>query len=377
MNVLRAGKSRRSVVIVATLVAALVAALAASTASGTRTKRTATAANGVAQAKAIVSQASKRPTSIGITKPIGKKVPGGKKITYVSCAAITACTIQGTIVAGAAKLLGWSSSTVTTDGSPQQLQNAFDSAIRTGSNGIINTAITRANLETQIQSAKSKGIPVSTCCSTSPPGNGVIYNTSTITQNGKIGKYLAAKVVADTNGKGSALYVNISAFAILGKVGTSFQEWYKKLCPSCKFESTDIPLSGLGKAVPDKIVSFLRSHTKVDHVVMSDLSSLAPGVSAALRAAGLSKVKILGQGGSPSEYQEIRSGTIEAAVPFDFVGVDYQMVDAIARYYAKVPIQLTAPPLWLVTKQNVPKGSGVFPLVANYKAQWLKLWGKK
>ena len=61
-----------------------------------------------------------------------------------------------------------------------------------------------------------------------------------------------------------------------------------------------------------------------------------------MRAAGFSKVKIIGQGGSPSEFQEVRSGTIEALVPFDYVGVDYQMVDSIARFYAKKPIQMTA-----------------------------------
>ena len=162
-HVLSRSTSRRGLALVAALVAVVIAALAASTASGTRTTHAAAAANGVAQAKKIVAQASKRPTSIGITKKIGKKVPKGKKITYVSCAAITACTIQGKIVSAAASLLGWKTTTITTDGSPQQLQNAFDSAIRTGANGIINTAIQRSNLETQIRSAKSKGMRTQPC----------------------------------------------------------------------------------------------------------------------------------------------------------------------------------------------------------------------
>jgi hypothetical protein len=42
-----------------------------------------------------------------------------------------------------------------------------------------------------------------------------------------------------------------------------------------------------------------------------------------------------------------------------------------------VPVQLTAPPLWLITKSNLPAShSAVFPMVADYQSQFKKLWGK-
>jgi hypothetical protein len=50
-------------------------------------------------------------------------------------------------------------------------------------------------------------------------------------------------------------------------------------------------------------------------------------------------------------------------------------VDALARKFAGVPVKLTAPPLWLVTQRNLPTTTGVFPVVAGYKAQSPKLWG--
>ena len=66
-----------------------------------------------------------------------------------------------------------------------------------------------------------------------------------------------------------------------------------------------------------------------------------------------------------------------ALLPFDYYTVDYQMVDALARHFAGVPVQMTAPPEWLMTKANVPSDiSTEFPVIAGYQSQFLKLWGK-
>ena len=36
-----------------------------------------------------------------------------------------------------------------------------------------------------------------------------------------------------------------------------------------------------------------------------------------------------------------------------------------------------APPLWLMTKGNLPANhSTLFPVVENYQSQFMKLWGK-
>jgi ribose transport system substrate-binding protein len=353
------GRPRRAVAIVAVIAAALVAAFAASSASGTR------AQSGLAEANAVAATALKRPTSIGLTTPVGKPIPTGKKVVYISCAAIQACTVHIKFISAAAKALGWSASMITTDGSPQQVQAAFDSALRSGADAIISTGITRANLERQIRDAKAKGVPFATCCTLAPVGDGIIYTTSTVRQNARIGRYLAAYAVSDSKAQGGAVYVNVSAFEILAPVGTSFEFYYKKWCPA------------LGKSVPDTVVSYLRSHPNVNYVVLSVADALAPGLSAALQAAGLAgKVKVIGQGPGLAEFQEIRAGTFAAGVPFDYVTIDWLMMDAIARTFAKVPVKLTAPPLWLVTKANVPSTSGIFPIVADYRKQFLRLWGK-
>jgi ribose transport system substrate-binding protein len=294
---------------------------------------------------------------------------------YISCG-VSVCQLQSQIVAQAAKALGWTTSTVTTDGTPPSVQAAYDTAMRQGANAVVTTAALRAEIASKIPALKAKGVVVSDCCSTDPVASPFIYNTSTPTQAALGGKYLAAEVVADSKGKASTLYVNIPAYTILSSLGATFKSAYQQYCPSCGFASIDVSLTQLAHA-PNLIVSYLRSHPSVKYVALSVANLLDNGLPAALSAAGLSNVKIVGQGGGPTDFQYVASGQELALLPFDYYNVDYQMVDALARHFAGAPVELTPPPMWLVTKANLPTNySSLFPDVTSYQSQFLKLWGK-
>ncbi len=346
-----------------------------SSASGSASNAASSSGANVSAAQAIVTQASQRPTSITVTKPVGKPVPSGKKLVFISCGA-SPCELQGKIVAGAASQLGWTSSTIATNGTPPAIQAAYETAIRDGVDGIVTTAALRAEIQAQVTKLVAKGIPVSDASSTDPIAPPFIYNTSTAPQNARIGKYLAAEIVADSKGKANALYVNLPAYTILAPLGASFASELKQLCPSCGYASIGVPLTQLSNA-SSLIVAYLRSHPSVNYVALSVADALDPGLPAALSAAGLSKVKIVGQGGGPTEFGYVAAGQELALVPYDYYGVDYQMLDALARHFVGAPVQLTPPPLWLITKSNLPADhSTLFPLVADYQSQFLKLWGK-
>jgi hypothetical protein len=352
----------RRAAVLAVIAAALAAAVAAcgsssssssktASTSGTTASTSGTASAGVTQAAQIVAQASQRPTAITVTTPVGKTIPSGKKIVFISCGAAQ-CELQGTIIAQGAAKLGWTSSTIATDGSPAAIQNAFETALRNGANAVILNATLRSEIAPQLAAAQSKGVPMAECCATDPLAPPIIYNTSTAAQSATIGKYLAAEVVADSKGKANTLYVNIPAYTILATLGTQFKTSYDQLCPSCTYASIDVPLTGLANA-------------------------LDPGLPAALSAAGLSNVKIVGQGGGPTSFQYMSQGQELALVPFDYYDVDYMMLDSLARHWAGVPVQLTAPPLWLITKANLPAShTQLFPNVVSYESEFLKLWGK-
>ena len=216
------------------------------------------------KAKAIVEKAETRPTQISQTDPITKPIPSGKKIAYISCG-VTACAQQGKILSEGAAMLGWTVTTINTDGSPEKVNNAFESAIRDGANAVILQAASKAAIAKPLADAKKAGIEFATCCSTDPAGTHVV-NTGTVEQGGRIGQYHAAKMIVDSGGKANVLIVDLPAFQILGAVADKFASTLDEMCPGCKHDKIDIPLTALGKDVPDRIVAYLRSHPNVDYV---------------------------------------------------------------------------------------------------------------
>ena len=334
---------------------------------------------GLTKAQALAKSATTRPTSIGIADPIGKPVPTGKKIVFISCG-VEACEIQGDIIKQGAADLGWTASTIGTDGSPEQLQNAFETALRQGADGVILNAVNRAAVSKQIEKAKQQGVAFVTCCSVEAEGDGILRNVAGKENSARIGENLAAKIVADSDGKASTLFVNISAFQILQSLAGQLESSYKQFCPDCGYATLDIPVTSLGKDAPDRIVSYLRSHPQVNYAVLSVSNALGAGLPAALKAAGLSdKVKIVGQSGDTQTFQDLQAKKMSSVVPFDYYAVDYLMLDGLARHFAGVPVKEAQPPLWIVSPDTVPAQAtkGLFPVVENYRDEFKKLWGKE
>ena len=168
----------------------------------------------MAEALTLAEKATTRPTSIGLTTAIGKSVPTGKKVAFISCG-VEACEIQGNIIKQGAADLGWTASTIGTDGSPEQLQNAFETALRQGADAVILNAVNRAAVAKQIEKAKQQGVAFVTCCSIEAEGDGILRNVAGKENSARIGENLAASIVADSKGNANTLFVNISAFQIL------------------------------------------------------------------------------------------------------------------------------------------------------------------
>ncbi|HTD79209.1 MAG TPA: hypothetical protein VK898_16340, partial [Chloroflexota bacterium] len=186
----------------------------ASAANAANTSSASSTSSGVAAAQQVVAQAMQRPSTVSVTTPVGKPVPSGKKIVFISCG-IAVCDLQGKIVAKATSLLGWSTSTIATTGTPTSVLAAYDTAVREGANAIVTTAALRAEIASKLPALQAKGIVISNCCTTDPVTAPFIYNTSTPAQAAVGGKILAAEVVSDSKGKANALYVNLPAYTIL------------------------------------------------------------------------------------------------------------------------------------------------------------------
>lgn len=351
--------------------------------AGERTSTTSTGSvaadqAGVTKARSLIDQATQRPTDLPNTTPVGKPVPAGKTVDFIGCPAVE-CNQFSDLLTASAEKLGWTLRTIPTDGTPGSQQQAFQQIVRDKPDGAIYVGTDRSVYERYLPDIESNGTWMVSVCSTDGEGNGIDYVICTPDQQRSTGQLLAASVVADSAGTGNAVYVNVPAFTNLSKLQEQFLSDTASLCPSCATSTLDIPLTSLGNDVPQRIVAYLKSHPEVNYVVVA-IDSLALGLPAALKAAGLTDVKIVGQGGGDATMQAIKTGDQLASVPWPYVETYLSAFDSIVRHVAgveQVPSEL--PRFWFLNQSNVDqteeKVSGMIPVVVGAQDKFYQLWG--
>jgi ribose transport system substrate-binding protein len=352
---------------------------AASSSSGSASASGLSAADqaGLAKAQAFVATAVQRPTTITDTVKITKPVPAGLTIDFIPCGS-PECTLEGNIVKQAAASVGWNTVILSNDGTPQGDKAAFAQAVRNKAAAVLYTAIPASTFASELPALRANGTFLSTCCVTDAvgPSTGIGYVIDGPAEVGPVGGAQAAWVAADSKDKADSVFVNIPAFAILASQATYYKSGMAAYCPTCKVDELDVALANLSSA-PGTIVSYLRAHPSVNYVVAST-DAVTIGLPAALKAAGLSNVKIVGQGATPNNIQYLHSGQEAADVAFPYYEVMYAMVNAAIQDKAGMPVTASvAPPKWLLVPNNAPDTtSQVFPVVASYQTQYQALWGK-
>ena len=279
----------------------------------------------------------------------------------------------------ATDLLGWNLKVLSTDGSPQQVQNAWEQIVREKPDGVIYTATPRSQIDQYITQASANGTKIAACCIVEPATNGIVWTTSTPDQAAALAKVMAAWPIVDAaktgNMKPGAVYLNVPDFSILTSAGESVKKTYNELCPGCEYNQLDIGLANLNGA-PDQVVSFLRAHPDTKYIIQST-DSVFLGVPAALKAAGLNDIKIFGEGPTSAVQANVASGVQAGTMAFAFYEIMFAAVDAIARAEAGAPqVPNFNPPNWILAKDNIPSANEYFPVVPDALDQFKALWGK-
>ena len=326
----------------------------------------------------LAAQWAQRPTQIPVSQPIGKPIPAGKRIDFINCG-VTACTSLYNNLSAAAKTLGWTVKQINTQGTPESVQAAWKQAVNDKPDAVVASGFPRAVFSQQLKQLQQMKIPVIESSTDDVEGGGIDLILSKPKDLGPEGQILASWITKDSGGKANTLYVDLPVYNILKPVRQYFEQNYAKLCAGCKLDKIDIPITAIGKDVPDRVVSYLRAHPNVNYVAYS-LGALNVGVPAALRQAGLAnKVKLIVNVGDAENYQYIASGQTHAAMAFSNVDQTWVWADALARLFTGQPIDVDRKahlPYMLITKDNLISTGSEFPLVANYQEQWKKLWGK-
>ncbi|MFE9442191.1 sugar ABC transporter substrate-binding protein [Streptomyces sp. NPDC006602] len=331
---------------------------------------------GLTAAKKAAEEYSQRPTQIPLTQPVGKKIPKGKTVDYILCG-VQSCKDLADFFTAGAKELGWKVNQIATQGTPESVQAAYEQALRDKPDAVVSSGFPRAVYAKQLAKLKKAGIPVLQSNADEVSGDGISLLKAGPEEVVGNGEMLASWVVSNSGANANTVYFDLPAYTILKPVLKGFQDKYKEWCDGCAMDVVDVPITAVGKDMPDRVVSYLRSHPKVTHIVFS-LGLLNVGVPAAMKTAGITGKHILVNVGDPQNYQYIQGGLTDGALALGSQELSWMQVDALARQFTGQSMDVDQKAVaknMLVTKDNLPSTKGDFPIVEDFQAQFKALWG--
>jgi ribose transport system substrate-binding protein len=330
----------------------------------------------VTAAQSKASAALKTPTTINQTVPLNAKPASGTKVIFLQCELAACADIASGVQAGA-KAIGWSYSAInwkSTD--PTTLITAMNQALNSHPYAVSFSGIPQAVWASEIskyQSAGVKLIPVVTGPLTSVTST-VPVEIGDFTESGQ---QLGNWFIADSGGKGHALLVDTPAFPILTETVKGASQAITSGCPACKTTTLNGTLAQVtAGSFGTAIVTAVRNDPSIKYIIDSDYTFIS-SLPSALKAAGLTDVKIAGGQPQPSDLAAIQSGGEAAAGLINNPLLGWMVIDSLARVSEKmsVPSGDGGSPAQLLTKANVTSTTlNSYAVPPNYQAQFMKLW---
>jgi ABC-type sugar transport system substrate-binding protein len=332
----------------------------------------------VAAANAFLKPWDSLPTSLSsaYTPLTSKPAPGGTVIQLVN-GTIPSDGQSFQQLSIAAHTIGWTAKDIIFDGTVADLNTKFEQAVSDKPTAIALSGWPPAELERPLAAAKAAGVivglnSVSDLASSYP---GYASNTNGAATSKEIGQINAYMFLRDSGCKGSVAIFNLP-FPILTIATNEFQATVKAHCPGCTVSYNEVQSSDIGTpALPSAVVSKLQSSPSTKYVY-AIIGNVADGLAPALTQAGITGVKIFGQVPDSTSISALRSGTNAWWIDQSSLMNGWTTLDGILRVLqAKHPISDTGGyPLAVLTQQNVPAGTGIPVLPANYQSEFEKLW---
>jgi ribose transport system substrate-binding protein len=335
----------------------------------------------------ILASAATEPATIPSTLTKLPKAPEkGLKVAFLTCSD-PSCALLNPGFTDAAKALGWKPTVITYNSA--QPGQALQQAINAGYKYIATTSITLNTITPQIAQAKAKGIAIFAAYTGDKPEgktNGLYGVAADFGTSVDTGKLLAAWTIKDSNSAANTVFVSLPIYPTLVAQGNAAKAEYAAACPKCGFDVLGLSASQVGQGqTPSAIVNYLKTHTSTNYVYLA-FGGLDAGVSAAIKAAGLSsRVKIIGGQGQKSQMQQVIGGA-EAA--WSILPEEYTMwvvVDWMARLNVgaldqKALDATSSSPSYLVdtadaARKRLAVDDGIWQGPVGFQSQFKALWG--
>jgi ABC-type sugar transport system substrate-binding protein len=384
---------RRSRYAIAVIVATALAAAGCSSSGGSKPAASGTSGSSAAattsaasatKAQAALAPYLKAPTALTVTTPLSARPPTGKTVYFLSDGIPISQQIS-TGIQGASAVLGWNSKVITWNPSnPASINSAMLTAVNAGADAIVFPATDAAALSGGLAAAAQKGVIVIGDATGNPAGTAGITAevNSALTAGVTWGKLIGLGIAADAEKAGQTAHVvNVTApvyATVLKPTDDSEAATLKTYCAQCTFNTLDISAQDLfaGKT-PQLVVSYLQSHPDTTAISVRATGLLQPGLTTALKAAGMSKIKVYGDVPLAPQLAELKAGTAAGYAVDPLAVTGWMCVDAIARQLVDKDgaVYTTADtPQWWLTQSTDFDPSAVPLIPLDYEAQFKKMW---
>jgi ABC-type sugar transport system substrate-binding protein len=361
---------------------ALTLAACSSSSSGSTPKNTSSTGGATfSAATAANAKYEQRPTSIGITTPVGKTIPKGKVIDFIQCG-VPACVVEGDILESATNLLGWKLVRINAGTSPQQIADAYQQAITNKPNAVIGSGFARALFNSEVNTLSSMHIPVLEAFVGDSTGDGLTGVVGGPVNNSIQGKEVADYILAKTTSKSATIGAVVpSGFPNMIQENSSFDAEIQKQCPKCTVKLLTVPVTSIGTDLTTRISSFLTANPNISYL-WDGYDDMVTGLPTALKGSGITSVKVATISMNGTVAADIgQNDYVTTAIGTSFPEVYWREIDLLARYFTSVSYSVdlndATLPFWTITSSDLPSdaSSVTFANVVSYKAQFEKLWG--
>lgn len=353
-----------------------------SSSSGATARKTAASSTSAFPAAAAANaKYMKRPTSIGITTPVGKAIPTGKVIDFIQCG-VPACAVEGTILQGATNLLHWKFVRINAGSTPQTLADAYQQAVNNKPSAVLGSGYPKVLYNTQLKALAAEHVPVVESFTEDTAGGALIglvgTRVTTEIQGKEVADYILAHSTDTSMTVGSVVPTGFPTMVVTTQSLTST---IKQYCPKCSVKDLDVPVTSIGTDLPSRLASFLQANPNIKWTD-DGYDDMVVGVPTALKGAGITgeNLATVSLNGSIAPYIT-QHNYLQTAIGTSFPEAYWREIDLLARYFTHqsfaVDTNDATLPYWTITASNLPSNasSPFFANVVNYEQQYKKLWG--
>ena len=331
----------------------------------------------MAAAQAVVSKYLNAPTKIGVTTPLTSAPAKGKLIVFMQCE-LPQCHQAAVGIQAATAAVGWNLKIISyTNANPPSLISGMQQALSYKPAAVALTGIGESVWQSVIPAYQKAGVAII------PMNLGPVTITKTVpveigspTDWANTGNIMGSWFVADSGGKGNAVFVDVPSLPVLQEYTNAAESTIKQECAQCTVTTLNVSLDQLdNNQLMPAVVSAVQRDPSANYVLTADGAFVA-GLATNLAPIGRSGIKIAGGDPSLQNEQELLSGKAMAWTGQAYAYTGWEVVDSVARIQEGMPVPASDGgwPLMLLTKSNVGTPSDDLNRPDGYEQQFEALW---